>query len=379
MIRFKTFSIQLDESKRSGGQSEENDPKAKVNETETALHLARMHGATAVDYRKPGETASDINKSAKAKLSPERATAVTAHSQSLAQHITDHLRDHHGIDLAKGGKNTKVAWTSQAGDVEKFSGKKDDNNPADIMVKHGDGHAIGFSLKYGKKPGLASPGHERMQSLLKMPKESREKITRARKAVQERVTQELEHTGHISAPTVGAKKKQYKALVAAHENGTATPDQSKALDRAHGATNAIRSNMASRYAQSFNDLGDHKAGHAQKTKFVRSMLNAEKTANPLYHAHVAEKTGKVTIKNPQQQFDNMHSHVKRYYAKHGDENEQGGTTFHIYAETHGGTHHKICSVQMKHNSSVYSSIGASVGAAGAGVEHLGKKPYAGDT
>ena len=39
MIRFKSFIVQLDEGKRSGGQSKDNDPKAKVRPEQGLLKM----------------------------------------------------------------------------------------------------------------------------------------------------------------------------------------------------------------------------------------------------------------------------------------------------------------------------------------------------
>lgn len=72
------------------------------------------------------------------------------------------------IQKQVGGKITRAAWTSQAGDHEKETGVKDPNSKADLIVTTGSGkkamkHSISLKIGKTKTPNYTNPGIDTFQ------------------------------------------------------------------------------------------------------------------------------------------------------------------------------------------------------------------------
>jgi hypothetical protein len=92
------------------------------------------------------------------KREPGAYNEIMRHAGEGAEHLKDQLaaHGHHNVN--------EVAWTSQKGDHQKFTGEDDPNSDADLMVKTENG-PIGLSLKYGKTKdmNLRNPGLETLE------------------------------------------------------------------------------------------------------------------------------------------------------------------------------------------------------------------------
>lgn len=94
------------------------------------------------------------------KRHPGMFDQINQHAREAADHMRAHLKKngHHTIN--------EIAWTSQPSDHESFTGEKDPNSDADIMLRTNKG-PIGISLKYGtqKNPNLRNPGLDTIEQL----------------------------------------------------------------------------------------------------------------------------------------------------------------------------------------------------------------------
>jgi hypothetical protein len=92
------------------------------------------------------------------KREPGAYNEIMRHAGEGAEHLKDQLaaHGHHNVN--------QVAWTSQKGDHQKFTGEDDPNSDADLMVKTENG-PVGLSLKYGKTKNmnLRNPGLETLE------------------------------------------------------------------------------------------------------------------------------------------------------------------------------------------------------------------------
>jgi hypothetical protein len=159
-----------------------NDAKGKLFELLVGGHLKHgtdktgMPKGWATHYRPEGDGPQDIHDKIKKFLDksyPGSYEEISKH----AIHATEHLRK----ELSTRGHNTiqDVAWTSQRGDHEAFTGQKDPNATADIMVKSKESDKpIGISLKYGteKNPNLKNPGLEALEGLSKLKERALDKL-----------------------------------------------------------------------------------------------------------------------------------------------------------------------------------------------------------
>jgi hypothetical protein len=372
MLKFKQYIL----NEKAGETGNINDAKGKTNEIETAKGLAAVADSHPIDYRGELERSHHINNRAHDILGDEYHSKVKDNTHAAIPHILHHLKTHYDMDLSKPQKDTKVAWTSQDGDIKAFTGKDDPGNPSDVMIRHGGKH-VGISCKYGKNPGLGSPGHGALQKTLGMPKEEGDSINRMKKHLTSRVHEVL--SSHID-PSLKSndKKNQLKKYIAQDKEGLLEPHVQKSVDAAASASTAIRANMVSKYAKHFNA-----ADPGTKEKFVRHMLNVQKTVHPMIKVHVDEK-GKTTIADPHKEFENFHSHVNTdhpsggYEAVHDHDQTAGKTPTQMHIHAHMKGHDKpvkVATMQIKHNSGLYTATGASIGAAGSSLKKFGKAPY----
>lgn len=181
-ISFKVYLIE----KGMAEISNLNDAKGKLFELLVGGHLKHgsnekgMPNGWATHYRQKGDEPQDIHDKIKKYLdkeSPGSYKEILKHSLDAADHLRKELaaRGHHTID--------DVAWTSQKGDHEAFTGKEDPNATADVMVKSRNAKGepnepIGISLKYGteKDPNLKNPGLLAMENLAKMKPKALDKL-----------------------------------------------------------------------------------------------------------------------------------------------------------------------------------------------------------
>lgn len=171
MIRFKRF---LNES-----QGEEyglsNNSKGVVHEILVGAHLQTPGHTSAKDAHtlkhcehfrdEHGKGPKEVHDSLTGHLDEKQY----AHHYNKAKHAANVLRAH----LDKHGKGVhKVHWTSNPNDIQKLTGKKDGNNPSDLVVQHHDGTHTGVSMKVQKKaasPTLANPGKKTLKDITGHP------------------------------------------------------------------------------------------------------------------------------------------------------------------------------------------------------------------
>ncbi len=180
-INFKTFLQEQLYYLAERGMAEIdnlNDAKGKMFELLVGGHLKHGTGkggtpkGWATHYRPEGDQPQDIHDKIKRFLDnnhPGSYEEISKHAKDAADHLRKELaaRGHHTLD--------DVVWTSQKGDHEAFTGEKDPNSSADLMLKTSDENGkankpIGISLKYGteKDPNLKNPGLSAMETLGKL-------------------------------------------------------------------------------------------------------------------------------------------------------------------------------------------------------------------
>lgn len=180
MIRFSNFLTE----KRQAEEKLKNveDAKGKLFEILAGSYLLHgKHPKTGMPnkflehYRdedgfRPQEVHDKI-KDALDTLSPGMYEQVLKHSHDAAQHLTG--------ELQKRGYNNlnNLAWTSQKGDHERFTGVDDPNSDADLMLKGSNAKGkildpAGLSMKYGKQkdPNLRGNGLDALEQIAGLKK-----------------------------------------------------------------------------------------------------------------------------------------------------------------------------------------------------------------
>jgi len=214
MINFSTFLLEA----RSAETELKNveDAKGKLFEILSGSYL--LHGAHSKTglpkkflehYRdedgfRPQEVHDKI-KTALQKLSPGMYEQVVQHAKSAADHLKGQLqsRNIHNID--------HLAWTSQKGDHERFTGVDDPNSDADLMVKGRDKNGnvidpVGMSMKYGKQkdPNLRGNGLDALEKIAGLNKGDLEGLREAH----------YDHVRSLGLQTGKAGDAEYKRLAA---------------------------------------------------------------------------------------------------------------------------------------------------------------------
>jgi hypothetical protein len=214
MINFSTFLLEA----RSAETELKNveDAKGKLFEILSGSYL--LHGAHSKTglpkkflehYRdedgfRPQEVHDKI-KTALQKLSPGMYEQVVQHAKSAADHLKGELqkRNIHNID--------HLAWTSQKGDHERFTGVDDPNSDADLMVKGRDKNGnvidpVGMSMKYGKQkdPNLRGNGLDALEKIAGLKKGDLEGLREAH----------YDHVRSLGLQTGKAGDAEYKRLAA---------------------------------------------------------------------------------------------------------------------------------------------------------------------
>lgn len=385
MLRFKQFIIE---------NASHNHAKGVSAEIHTGYHLMVQHGIPVTDHRDP-DAMSKADQENRNRLGDEKHDTVKANSGAIAKAIGDHLRTKGvsvpgkkgkmKIDLNKSQPGSKVSWTSQAGDIGRATGHDEgQENPSDIVITHHDGKRktpVGVSLKYGKNPGLRSPGHGDMQKMLqtdkikdKDGKSLTDKINAEKDKIGEKIDKHV--TPLLKSKSVKDKKAETKLRKIQHESGEVDdPKFNDAVEKGFSEANQHRKNMAKHYATAFNHSTNT---HEHRRAFVRRMMGIEDTKFPVIKAHYDEKKNKVHVTDPKEQFDNMDTHFHHYSAEAGGEGSDGKSGITIYGHHHDGTKHKIFSIQHKFSSGAYSGEVNSSGQAGAAVKKFGENPYKGE-
>lgn len=180
MIPFSNFLIEARKAETELKNVE--DAKGKLFEILAGSYL--LHGAhpkTGMPlkflehYRdedgfRPQEVHNKI-KTALTKLSPGTYEQVVQHAQSASDHLREELKKRNVHNISH------LAWTSQKGDHERFTGADDPNSDADLMVKGSDQKGklidpIGLSMKYGKQkdPNLRGNGLDALEKIAGLKK-----------------------------------------------------------------------------------------------------------------------------------------------------------------------------------------------------------------
>ena len=151
------------------------------------------------------EEVHDKIKSFLQKKSPGLYEQIVGHSHDAAQHLTNELRQR-GM-----GTINNLAWTSQKGDHERFTGVDDPNSDADLMAKGSNERneqldPLGLSMKYGKQkdPNLRGNGLDALEQLAGLKKGDLEGLRE-------------KHYDHIRSHGIGtgiSGDAEYKALSA---------------------------------------------------------------------------------------------------------------------------------------------------------------------
>lgn len=151
------------------------------------------------------EEVHDKIKAALQKMSPGMYEQVVEHAKSAANHLSGELkkRNIHNID--------HLAWTSQKGDHERFTGVEDPNSDADLMVKGRDQNGtvidpVGLSMKYGKQkdPNLRGNGLDALEKIAGLKKGDLEGLREAH----------YDHVRSLGLQTGKAGDAEYKRLAA---------------------------------------------------------------------------------------------------------------------------------------------------------------------
>ena len=167
------------------------------------------------DGFRPQEVHNKI-KTALEKLSPGMYEDVVKHSQQAAEHLKEQLAN-------RGVQNVHhLAWTSQKGDHERFTGVDDPNSDADLMVKGSDQGGkmidpIGLSMKYGKQkdPNLRGNGLDALEKIAGLKKGDLEGLREAH----------YDHIRNLGLATGKAGDAEYKSLAKENHPTAASIDE----------------------------------------------------------------------------------------------------------------------------------------------------------
>ena len=161
MISYLEYLIEKKKSKSEEDDDEEGkqNDRGVLHELLVHHHLVEKHGARAHDFGDGRETAAEAHHRIATKLFGEHYTShakyqdMSAKAESAADYIRHKLLKNDNpengpvYDHWQPGE-TRVAWTSKHGDVEKITGRKthQEDDPSDIYISHKAGH-LGISLK----------------------------------------------------------------------------------------------------------------------------------------------------------------------------------------------------------------------------------------
>lgn len=219
MLKFSTYLTEeflIEKRKAELELKSPEDAKGKLFEILTGSYM--MHGANKKTglpnqflehYRdEDGFRPVDVHnkiKAALSKLSPGMYEEVVKHSQQASQHLLEQLkqRNIHNVQ--------RLAWTSQKGDHERFTGVDDPNSDADLMIDGSDHKGrkvapVGLSMKYGKQkdPNLRGNGLDALEQIAGLKSGELEKLR----------NQHYEHIRNQGVSSGKAGDAEYKDLAA---------------------------------------------------------------------------------------------------------------------------------------------------------------------
>lgn len=357
MLRFKQFLSEqfLFEEISS------NDAKGKLHEILVAKHLSSdndedktlpTHYRDEKTKKTPQQTHDHIVKNHMGSEGTNHPDYIEAdkRARDAAEHIKKHLKDS-GHDFSR---LSRVAWTSNKNDHEKFTGHEDPNSDADIMLhfnahdhelkanpKH-PGHYRGISLKIGSnKPTLRNPGIDTLNKLTKSHRSHTDEIL-------DDHDNNIEETGYDREKSNRANHHQYKKDVGrdgekdlAYDH--ADPDRAEAA-REH--TDHTLSKLTDHYTNAINKLHKHETHHLLKS------LIAPDTHHPHFRVHTKTpgKDQKGTSHHLEDHIKNFDDHFKKndYHGYVAVRGKGKGHSIHIHEKkADGKVGKKLASINMK--------------------------------
>lgn len=337
MLKFTNFMQQLYIVEAASQTGAYADAQGKVFELEFARHLHSKKQHAEHFRNEEGKSPVEVSRRLREILGDEQYNKISQHAMTAVNEYKKRAEFKHPDE---------IAWTSQPSDHKSFTGSHDPNSNADVMYRHGKQYR-GLSLKYGKTPGVRSPGMKDLSTLLKTDHSKIE-------------TRIAEHRADINSimgkyidrnKPLGTQHQEFKAVVA---SGSKAAQQ--AADTALQASRDFRAKLVSHYAKHFNKLT-----HEDKTHAVRRLLSANETLHPHDKIHYDTSKNEVHISNPVEEFNTLHGRIAHYTA------EAKGGYLHIHAHTPDGNKHHILKISIKNkSSSPYTNI---VGAASHGKDY----------
>ena len=227
MLKFSQYLTEASKRKAETELKNIEDAKGKLFEILTGSYMLHgQHPKTGMPnkflehYRdedgfRPQEVHDKI-KTALDKMSPGMYEQIINHSQSAAEHLSNQLKNR-GIH-----KIHHLAWTSQKGDHERFTGVDDPNSDADLMVKGSDhtGKMVdpaGLSMKYGKQkdPNLRGNGLDALEQIAGLNKGDLEGLREAH----------YDHIRNLGLATGKAGDSEYKDLASQNHPTASSIDE----------------------------------------------------------------------------------------------------------------------------------------------------------
>jgi hypothetical protein len=258
----------------------------------------------------------------------ENASVLAA--PAVRKHMTE-------LGLTKENEPLHVVWTSKPGQVSTVTGKNDPNNPGDFVTwGRRSKQTLAWSVKYGDKPGLRSPGLKDMDRILNTDHDA--------EALAAHKADLVKHMGkYVKGTSQPERNKEYRAAAK-------TPAGKKLADAVAAQSLEYRKGMAKRYADAFNSLPAHKHHDV-----VRRFLNAEPTQTAFRKVHV-DKNLRVHITDPVAEFKAIHTGTKHYSAEHS------GAYLNLLAHKKNGDVHQIARINIKDKSSPMTNVVGNVSA-----------------
>lgn len=302
MLSFKRFLLEA----ATGADA---DSSGKAFELEFARHL-HPEGRLPQHFNdESGRTPEQVSNDLQGRLGHEAYQKISAHAKQAAE-AHKKASGHNDIDT--------VHWTSQAGQVSKLTGKKEDENPSDVVYTRKNGERHGVSLKYGSKVGARSPG---MADLARMANVPHEEMTKMQRAHDTAIDTDMQN--HIAGGPKSARHQQFKDIV---KNGS--PGAQAAARRAADTSRMHQGAIASRIASGLSNVAE--TDHEAMKKVVRRLGGAPEAVTPMFkvHHHPVKNTTETSV--PSEDFDKLESRTHHYSVSHN------GATISIHAHDADG-------------------------------------------
>ena len=356
MLRFKQFLSEqfLIE------EIENNDAKGKLHEILVAKHLSSDNDEDKqlpTHYRdeKTGKTPRQIHDKIVNDHMGDQGTnhpdyiEADRRAKEAAEHIKKHLTNK-GHDFSR---LSRVAWTSNKSDHEKFTGEGDENSNADVMLhfnahdhelktnpKH-PGHYAGISLKIGKsQPTVKSPGFDTLNRLTK----SHHSVTND---ILDDHDQNIENAGYDREKSDDTNGHQYnkdtgKTKDSEKAYDQADPDRAKLADE---HTSNTLTKLSSHYTNAINNLQKHEVHHLLKSLIAPDTKHPHITSRTL--TSDSDNTTSHHITNPSEDFDD-HFKKNNYHGYTAVRGSGKGHSIHIHEKKADGTlGRKLATIKLK--------------------------------